>query len=478
MRYNGQRSGGTAAPTATPESAVAGAMSDEYWKRLERLVRTLIGRRFRTARDLWRLQTRLLTLQRDIQGSISELKRSRGSADELEELRSVRWHARRFGDAIAWTLLGLDRQYIYPLARNSPVPIPLDVHGTRGVQAIAEGLAGDWGFPLLHDITDCLRIGDITFVCPGAEHTTVEVKTKLVREHRATKGRATFEYQATVVSLSQPPPLAVAREDDGGSGPTGLAIPPKPNGRFERQLGRMEVARRHQTAEHGTVNEIDGSPVISLAATAGGGDHAEVLKRLVRLARRRGYAGEGVDGTFFYAALYDRNGIDPLRLSDTLSSLTSNLVASGIFFEDDPSRNSLVIFSVPSPEGRGPQLHLPYYLLPLPQTAVIDMLLGRLMIFNLVNSGRVVAALESAGFEVRVPTGRNDLSGDSLVVRMHVEGDRGERYAAEWRNLTMHLNEMTMEFKPVQYIVDIAEAMRKSVHLGVNHLRQRSAGRE
>lgn len=459
---------GPVAPTAT---------SDEYQARLERLVKALIGRRFKSAKDLWRLQTRLLALQRDVQRSIATAKRSRRT-DDLEELRSVRWHARRFGDAVAWVLLGLDRQYIYPLARNNPVPIPLDVHGSRGVQSIAEALAGaEWGFPLLHDITDCLRIGDITFIRHAAEHTTVEVKTRLVRERPTAKGRAELQYQVTVVSLSQPPPLPTAPRDDESHGSTRpAASPPMRSGRLERQLRRMEVARMHQTAESGVVNEIDGSPVVSLTATTGGADHADVLKRIVRRARRLGYAGEGVDATFFYAALYDPNGIDPQRLSEALSRLPGELVGSGIFFEDDPSKNSLVICSVPSPEGRGPQLHLPYFLLPLPQTAILDILHGRLMIFNLVNSGRVVAALETAGFEVHVPTGRNDLSSESLVVRMKVDDTGGERYVAEWRNLTMHVNEMTMEFKPVQYIVDIAEAMRTGVRLGVDHMRRDRTG--
>ena len=219
------RSDGATEPNAAPDEARA--TSDEYRARLERLVRMLIGRRFRTAKDLWRLQTRLLALQRDVQRSVAELKRSRCSPDELEDLRSVRWHARRLGDALAWVLLGLDRQYIYPLARNNPVPIPMDVHGSRGVQAIAEALAGaEWGFPLLHDITDCLRIGDLTFVRPTAEHTTIEVKTRLVGKRRETKGRAKLEYQITVVSLSQPPPLPAARgEHDDGPKSSGATEP-------------------------------------------------------------------------------------------------------------------------------------------------------------------------------------------------------------------------------------------------------------
>lgn len=39
-----------------------------------------------------------------------------------------------------------------------------------------------WGFPILHDITQILRIGDIAFVQPHGEPRTVEIKTRLAEE--------------------------------------------------------------------------------------------------------------------------------------------------------------------------------------------------------------------------------------------------------------------------------------------------------
>jgi hypothetical protein len=147
-----------ASPTAFP-----------FLRRLERLARILIGGRFKNSQGIWKLQLSLLELQRDLQDAIGDTKK-RAKTDpnaqaDLESLREVRWHARRLGDALAWLLLGLNRQLIYPLAQNEHVPIGPEDHGSRGVLGIAEFLSQEgWGFPLLHDITDCLRIGDVTFV--------------------------------------------------------------------------------------------------------------------------------------------------------------------------------------------------------------------------------------------------------------------------------------------------------------------------
>src|SRR5665811_668583 len=112
-----------------------------FANRLEKLTRTLIGRGFDGADDLWKLQTDLLDLQRDIQSHISDLKLSSRTNNEargvLNEARQLRFTARRFGDAIAWIMLGLDRQVILPLARNEPVPVPPDDHSSRAMVGLA-----------------------------------------------------------------------------------------------------------------------------------------------------------------------------------------------------------------------------------------------------------------------------------------------------------------------------------------------------
>lgn len=447
------------------------SLSVEYNHRLARLVRRLLEVRFRSAKDLWTLQVKLLELQRDLQASIRDAKgHGKSGRDNLAELRAIRWHARRFGDALAWVLLGLERQLIYPLARNDPVPIPSNDHGHRGVEAIATALSGEeWGFPLLHDITDCLRIGDITFIRPGAQNTTVEVKTRLVGQRAYSDSRGSYEYEITVIAPGEPPFLPPVPQGDrnvaGQSAPEDVSC--GGDRRAERQLRRLHIARLHQTAEHGTVNDIDGSPVVTVAAGQSSGDHAGALQRIVRKARRNGYGSEAVDDAFLYCALYDPDGIDAERLPALFEGIAEDLITSGVLFDDDPSRNSLVVCSVPSPEGRAPQLYLPYFLLPLPKTSILDILHGRMVLFNLVNSGRVVQALEDAGFDVHVPTGRNDLASESFVVGMEVRDEQGHRFRAEMHNLKMHLDEMTMEFRSLRYIIDVALAMRKGLLLAI-----------
>lgn len=87
------------------------------------------------------------------------------------QLRSV-------GDALAWRVFGFHRPFILALCRNqSPGPM----YGKAGLAAELEHLERackeDGTFALLHDLTNCLRIGDIT-VWDGV-HTprTEEVKT-------------------------------------------------------------------------------------------------------------------------------------------------------------------------------------------------------------------------------------------------------------------------------------------------------------
>jgi hypothetical protein len=100
----------------------------------------------RTDADVWRLED--LVLER-----------------AARQLRAV-------GDALAWRVSGFDRGYIVTLGQNaSPGPIVnkegLD-YEVETVEAIREATGH---FALLHDITGCLRIGDITeFKTDGGRH--------------------------------------------------------------------------------------------------------------------------------------------------------------------------------------------------------------------------------------------------------------------------------------------------------------------
>src|SRR6266536_152639 len=465
---------------SVPQAATP--IAHPYLRRLERLVRTLIRGRFEGAKSIWNLQLDLLQLQRDVQEAIGTTKkRARSDPDsraDLESLQEVRWHARRFGDAIAWLLLGLNRQLIYPLAQNEPHLATPDDHGSRGMIGIATALSNDgWRFPLLHDITDCLRIGDITFVKVEQDRQiqTVEIKARLLDERPAADGKTAFEYPVTVIPVPDehlPTPMPDGEQTGRYLPPSSRQSSPEPSARVIRQVRRLHVARAHQEVQPGTLTEIDGKPAFSARATLTKPGHWKSLRRVVRRARAGGYASESVENTFLYVALYRPEGISVDSTQSQYPQIAQDLLNSGILFEENQGRNELVISSVPSPEERGPQLFLPYYLYSLPQTAIIDLLRGRLAIFVLVNSGRIVAALEEEGYEVTIPSGRNDFGNDSLVITTTVEDKAGRPYRIELRNLQFHVPETIYEFQSVQYLIEVAAAMRGAAKIAAERLSQ------
>jgi hypothetical protein len=459
--------------------------SAAYLRTLERLATALLRADFGGSYGLWQIQLDLLKVQRDIQRAITELKprakREKSLRPDLTALREARWHARHLGDAYAWLLLGLDRRVIYPLALNQPVPIPPDDHGNRGMVAAAEGLANSgWGFPLLHDITDILRIGDITFIKPDDKRRfrTVEVKTQLNDELSVDDGKVQYDYTVTLLVAGEDLPdgeLAPAHDvpsDEDASRPPRR----RAKTRALRQVERLDAARARQQLRPGTVGRVGGESVISVLAEVQHAGHWDVVRRVARRARRTGYASEAVEEAFVYAAMYNPDRIDPKADDDNFRQVALDLAASNILFRERPERNSLVVYSIPHAQDAA-HLHLPYYLYPLPRSTIIDMLHGRMVLFNLVNSGKVVDALETRGFEVSLPHERNDLGNGSLIASAAFVADDGGEYRADLHNLGLTLNEMVMEFQAIDYFIAAAEAMREGARMALDD-RQRKQGDE
>jgi hypothetical protein len=419
---------------------------------------------------LWTLQTDLLKLQQDIQRSIAKSKstsrRSRDAQGELDALRDVRWKARRFGDAIGWLFLGLDRKVIEPLAHNSPVAIPIDDHGSQGVLATADALCNEgWGFPVLHDITDCLRIGDITFVKPGKHPNTVEVKTRLIDKRPSSDGTTTLQYEVALISAAEPSAIADVEPETAAARDPSLRH--TRGRRVERQVRRMSTAHAHQVATPG-VSTIDGQDTITTHVERPRDTNFAPLQRVTRRARRAGFATEAVDDTFFYATIYNRGGVDASTIPARANSLPSDLIASGILFEEEVERNSIVIYTIPTEHRGGPDVCMPFYLYDLPRSTILDILHGRMIVTIIVNSGRITEALKVAGFDVKIPSGRNDLANGSLVLAFDFEDDDGTAFRMGLHNLRVHVYEMIMEFKPLSYLVDVAKTMRSSALLAVS----------
>ncbi|MEU6573564.1 hypothetical protein [Streptomyces sp. NPDC046805] len=87
------------------------------------------------------------------------------------QLRSV-------GDALAWRVFGFHRPFILALCRNDP---PGPMYGKAGLQAeldrVEEIFKENGSFALLHDLTNCLRIGDVTVWDGANPPCTEEIKT-------------------------------------------------------------------------------------------------------------------------------------------------------------------------------------------------------------------------------------------------------------------------------------------------------------
>ena len=82
---------------------------------------------------------------------------------ELDICERVARQLRCVGDALAWRVFGFERQYITALARNQSPGMMAGKLGLAAERArVEQARREDGQFALMHDLTNCLRIGDIT----------------------------------------------------------------------------------------------------------------------------------------------------------------------------------------------------------------------------------------------------------------------------------------------------------------------------
>lgn len=143
--------------------------------------------------ELWDIETRRAAVSR----VVKRLRRGDsipGDAPELVGLpiddSADRWQLentvlerlarqlRTVGDALAWRAFGYDRRAIIALSRNAPSG---PIAGKSGLDAELGAIMERWDkarhFTLLHDITSCIRIGDLTEFAADGTHTLWEIKT-------------------------------------------------------------------------------------------------------------------------------------------------------------------------------------------------------------------------------------------------------------------------------------------------------------
>lgn len=460
---------------------------------LKRLAQPVASGRFGEPRSLWQFQVDLLELQRKIQSAISSAKNTgRRTPDEqasLEALRRLLWHARQLGDAYAWAVLGCDRAVIHALGDNQRVRVsPTEDHGDRGVMGVASMAANDgWGFPLLHDVTDCLRIGDITFISYRDDLErplvrTVEVKTRLLDEETTENGEVISNYSAVLVSPEPFGPYsevdtAVVPNADASGADAAFFGPPAAlrASRMDRQMQRMAKAFARQRVEADKVTDVQGQRFVRADTQSASTSHWRALRRVIRRSRERGYAFECADETFFYAAFYDSGALTDASIQG--ADIAKDVWDSCIILPGGRRRNHLLVHAIPPIQRDTAHPCMPYYLYPIPRRAKEDLLCGRLALAVIANTGRIVGELESAGFTVSEYSGTHPWSNGTLLVSSPVADADGNEYVLEIHQLWFHVLEAMYEFKSVDYIVEVAEAIKRSSRVVIPWSEQERNGR-
>ena len=74
-------------------------------------------------------------------------------------------------------MFGFQRKQIIALCQNAPTGVWAGKKGVASELAVVEQARAAGQFAILHDLTNCLRIGDVTVFADDGDFETIEVKS-------------------------------------------------------------------------------------------------------------------------------------------------------------------------------------------------------------------------------------------------------------------------------------------------------------
>jgi hypothetical protein len=471
-------------------------------ERLESLARRILEGKLSSVQDMWLFEIDLLKFQLEQQRAMNAEQNRRAEVntflgdvcrakeagwevqrqqyqDELEQNESrVNMYrhaynvARQLGDTIAWIFL--DRLLITSRSRDSSMPSSHSVpegHGLQGMLAIAELLcAAGAGIPILHDITNCLRIGDITFYTPNHEPITIEAKTRLkgyqgdrmnleVKIHIVNTPNEDAKWSAIIDRI----PQVIAVPQDITDEEHHIQQQPQAiEERLERQLKRMAKVTALQAAQDGKPIQLGEREVAILQhlTTKQNMHHFDILQQLTREAKSQGFTYRTVDDAFVYTAIYKDT---PLWL------LESEQLIPGEKIED--YQHTLISIAFPEADKNylamsdvfnNPPFIQPFFLYPLPADIIIDIMWKRLQVVVGVNLGKLVAVLQSIGLDVSLPKNQQEFDEFFLPVSTEILLPNGEKVYGKFTGLQLYGLQITHEFLSLQGFVGLINAMTET----------------
>ncbi|MFH8386984.1 hypothetical protein ACH4E7_39735 [Kitasatospora sp. NPDC018058] len=278
---------------------------------------------------------------------------------------------RTVGDALAWRAFGFHRPFVIALSRNDP---PGPMYGKKGLQAELDQVHQAWkedgAFALLHDLTNCLRIGDVTIWDDTTAPRTLEIKTNPAKMKPAQLERINAARQAVL---------------NGG---------PMPGGRPSETLHDLDRPLR---------------------------THLDLLRATTDRALAEGIAATTVPGSrallIADQAACSRLGMTGERFTENLGgAMHTALVQSGIAVDRDRQNVSATSLDF---TARDP-LRVPWASYPL-HPAVCARIIGDYMVFTVETSGPVLTRLlQAAGFDAQWvrPPRRGGLQAGEVVMEI------------------------------------------------------------
>jgi hypothetical protein len=158
--------------------------------------------------------------------------------------------ARQFrcvGDALAWRVFGFERRHIIALCQNDPPGVWAGKAGAAAeLDAVEQAYRQDGQFAILHDMTNCLRIGDMTIFRNDGSHETIEVKSSPQRSKSAQQRRIDAANDALRNGTPLRCPARIAGRGCSTwtcrSGRTWTCWPSAPSGQHGRESSQPECA--------------------------------------------------------------------------------------------------------------------------------------------------------------------------------------------------------------------------------------------
>ncbi len=428
------------------------AMYDAHLARLESLVRRLLPLEKLALLDPWALQLELLDYHFELQmaikaendakavigarivgfarsgqGDVNEqsLRSLQGRLDGIKHRIEIHNHvlrlARCIGDAVAWLVLGHNRRYIVLHAENAPHGNVPPRESVVAMVETAKGLSSRYGYPILHDLTNWLRIGDLTFVSTDGQPICYEVKAQQPIDVEGGKlyvMSAEGFSMAPDSSTTTPPEVALDEPfDKQVDQVTEESLLNDVMPRRVRQLRRMHDARVLFDAEPNTTVSVRGQDRMMGAYPRGDGDyHFDVMNQVVNAAMRDNYSSCVVDDALLYFAVRtDKPVWYPWQARQDLphcDQLVADALVGGLW--DPKGHDTLYTHLGGTWEhlGGGLPPHVKPFLLYqyLPLEAKVEILHGRLTVGVWLDLRRVYEALVAIGVDARLPANSDEVN--------------------------------------------------------------------